>query len=167
MSCAQAGILDIIGLRSFWIPLLVVTGLSAAVCIPLSNRRAGLKELRKREARIRYRLEQVRNKNKALRERRNKLLTSLEQVERVARQEYGFRGANEFSMTISTRAPVPSPPESTEPVEPDEHRWWSRLLQWGSYPWRIPAIVGGISFLLIPLMNALGASKLAPTGEND
>ncbi len=167
MSRAEAGILNIIGLRSFWIPLALVTGLSAAVCIPLSNRRAGLKELRKREARVRYRLERVRSRTKALRARRNNLLTSLEQIERVARQEYGFRGPNEFSQTISTTPPDPSPPKSIQPVKPDEHRWWSRLLQWGNYPWRIPAIVGGVSFFVIPVLNALGASQPAPTGEND
>ncbi|MEF8787646.1 MAG: septum formation initiator family protein [Planctomycetota bacterium] len=166
MSRAGAGILHIIGLRSFWIPLVLVTGLSAAVCIPLSNRRAGLKELRKREARLRARLGRLRDRNGDLRARRNKLLSSLEQIERVARQEYGFRGRNEYVETITTRPPDPSLQE-VDPVEPDEHRWWSRILKWGTYPWRIPATIGGISFFVIPLLNALGASKPAPDSEDD
>lgn len=167
MTRSEAGISHIIGLRSFWIPLLFVTGLSAAVCIPLSNRRAGLKELRRREARLRARLRQVKGTNKNLRARRNRLLSSLKQIERVARQEYGFRGRNELARTIKTRPPEPGDLKNVKPVEPDEHRWWSRILKWGNYPWRIPATIGGISFFVIPLLNALGASKPAPDTEDD
>mgnify|MGYP006298006231 CR=1 FL=1 len=147
--------MHILGLRSFWIPLLLVTGLSAAVCIPLSHRRSGLKELRKKEVELKHRLHRLRERNEDLRAERNALLSSLRQIERVAREQYGYRGENEFVRKIITHAP--SPPEPKPPAP--EKGLWNRLLRHGRYPWRIPASVFGISVFVIGALNALGASR--------
>ena len=157
--------MHIIGFRSFWLPLIVVTGLSALVCLALSGRRRGLRELQKRKARLTARLKRLQDTNQELRARRNALLSSLKQIERVAREKYGYRGKREYVRTIKTRAPATSSVEPAESINRSGEPWWARFLRPGHYPWRIPVLVAGMSFFVIPFLNALGASE--PTTEDE
>jgi len=144
----------VFAIESFWIPLFVVTVVSAVLCVPLSGRRADLRQVRQQQAELENRVRILKQENEELRAERDALLTSAAQIEKVAREEYGYRAPGEnVSEFNGPEMPVP-PPET----RPHTDRWdW--LLRSGEYPWGVPLLVFGISAVFFAAVNAASRSR--------
>lgn len=141
----------IFGVKSFWLPLLVLTALAAALSAVIASRRADLHELRRREVRVCSRLREVLGENLELRARRDALLSDPAYIERVAREEYGFCAPGEYLVPFKEDATKPS--QTTVSSLPAER--WDSILGRGQFPWRIPAVVFGASFIALACVNVL------------
>ena len=131
--------------------MFVVTAVSAALCVPLSRRRADLYQVRLQQAELEVRLQALQEENEKLRAERDALLTSAAQIEKVAREEYGYRAPGENVSEIE--APM-EPVAPSEPLPaPDA---WERLLKNGEYPWAVPLLVFGASAVLFVVVNGIG-----------
>jgi len=144
----------VFAIESFWVPLFVVTVVSAVLCVPLSRRRADLYQVRQRQAELEDRVRVLKEENEKLRAERDALLTSAAQIEKVAREEYGYRAPGEnVSEFNGSKMPVLRP-ETPPPTDR-----WDWLLKSGEYPWGVPLLVFGISAVFFAAVNAASRSR--------
>ena len=106
-----------------------VAGVLALALFPA---RAYQDQLRQRSE-LETELRALRNQNRAL-EERARLLDSDEEIERLARREYGMVRPGEEAYTILPVAPELAPPDPSTPEEVDSSgtsSWWRR--QWARF----------------------------------
>jgi len=139
----------VFSVESFWLPLIVVTALSVLFSMALSRRRADLHKLRLEESALLEQLKGLRTENERLRAERDALLTSASQIERVAREDYGFRGPGELVSRFEDR------PTTEKKRTLPSGNVWEKILRNGEFPWAIPLSVFGLSAVVFALMNRI------------
>ena len=145
--------------QSFWLPLGIVTLAAALFGCMLAQRRAELVALREQEAALVVRLPALRRQNAALRDERDRLLTDVPAVERVAREQYGFVGPGEISTPfVSTREVSPAP----APTGPSGDAW-DRVLGIGSLRWTVPLAVFLVSAMVFAALECVSSWRGSPS----
>jgi cell division protein FtsB len=133
--------------RSFWVPLALVTAISMLASLALMQRRAAIRDLRRRQAALARANERLDAENRALSTRERLLMTD-QDVEQVARDHYGFAAPQE-----NVEAYQPPPERAAGATEPSrEGDRWDRLLGSGGFPWRLPLMVFSVSAFVLALL---------------
>ncbi len=92
-----------ISLRSFWLPVMLMTLIAAFFGALLAHRGRELDKLQAEKATLQARLGDLEEQNARLRTQREQLLSSPEAIERVAREDYGFTAPGEKVQAVSPR----------------------------------------------------------------
>ena len=147
--------MSLVARKSFWMPLAIVTLVSVALSGMLAQRRAGLAALLQREAGLKTRLRALKLQNSALRDERDRLLTDVEAIERVAREQYGFAAPGEMFTPFVPRPKVAPTPASVA-ISCDA---WDPVLGKGGFPWMVPLAVFMVSAVVFAALRCTSAGR--------
>ena len=145
--------------HSFWVPLGIVTLAAVVFGCMLAQRRAELVALREQVVQDVVRLQALRRKNAALRDERDRLLTDVPAIERVAREQYGFVGPGEMSTTFVPPREISSAPA---PMKPSGDAL-DRVLGVGSLRWKVPLAVFMVSAVVFAALEWVSAGRGSPS----
>lgn len=118
--------------------IFITAVLSAAMAVPVANRRARIAELRREQEKQLSSLIHNRRHARFLRKRREELLTDPDTITEVALEHYGFtlKGRR-----IAGEKPLHGDPYGENPPQIKiVESGWAGFLGSGEYPWKIPVV---------------------------
>ncbi len=138
-------------LKAFWLPLLLATLAAAYFGGLLAKRGRTLHALQAERRVLEAEVARLDRENAALRAERDALLGSPQAIERVAREEYGFRAPGEV---VSDFAPAePEPARIPTPVAGQPP---PGVVGWDAVPAVLPGVVFVGTALVLAIWNASG-----------
>jgi cell division protein FtsB len=141
--------------QSFWLPVAIVTLAAVVFGCMLAGRRAEFVTLREQEVALVARLQALRRQNAVLRDERDRLLTDVRAIERVAREQYGFVGPGEIS--------TPFVPPREVSLAPAPLRYsgdaWDRVLGVWSLCWKVPLAVFMVSAAVFAALERVSVGR--------
>ncbi len=142
--------------RSFWLPVFLVTLVVAAFGAVLGRHGRQLRAMLVRQEALKQELVGLRRENAKLRAERDALLSSPEAAERVAREDYGFSSPGEKVSDFQ-----PAPQTGTRPsAELQLHASaWQKALMWPGLPRVLPAAAFLVTAVVFGLLNAASAAR--------
>jgi len=151
---------QVFSVRSFWLPVLLVTLVAAAFGAVLGRHGRQLRAMLARQDDLTDELARLRADNARLRAERDALLSTAGAAERVAREDFGFVGPGEKVSDFRARADAgarPSGgPESRLPA-------WQKALMWPELPRVLPATAFVVTAVVFGLLNAVSAAHAGRT----
>ena len=146
----------VFSLRSFWLPVLLVTLVVAAFGAVLGRHGRQLRAMLAKQGVLTDELARLRSENARLRAERDALLSSAGSAERVAREDFGFAGPGEkvsdFQASADARVRPSGGPESGPSA-------WQKALMWPGLPRVLPATAFVVTAVVFGLLNAVSAAR--------
>jgi cell division protein FtsB len=139
--------------RAFWLPLLLATLVAAYFGGLLAKRGRTLQALQAERQTLQARIARLDRENAALRAERDALLGSPQAIERVAREEYGFRAPGEVVSDFPAaglESGLASAPVTAQSPQ--------AFAGWDAVPVVLPAVVFVGTALVLAIWNAGGRS---------
>lgn len=141
--------------REFWLPVLLITFVSAFFGAVLARGGRVLEGMLTRQERLEARLARLEEDVRLAQAERDALMSSPEAIERVARVDYGFAAPGEQVTEFKEALPRPRsvrPPASPIPA-------WQKVVTWKQLPLALPAAAFVLAGVTIALANFAAVAR--------
>lgn len=146
---------DVFSARSFWLPVLLTTLVTAFFGALLARGGRALDSMLVRQEQMEAKLLRLEAEVRVARAERDALMSSPEAIERVARVDYGFVGPGEQVTEFGNPSPRPRHVRPSEAPAPT----WQRVLTWRFLPLALPAAAFVLAGAIVALSNAVALAR--------
>jgi len=150
-----------ISLRSFWLPVMLMTLIAAFFGALLAHRGREWDTLLAQKAALQAQLGDMEQQNARLRAQRAQLLSSPQAIERVAREDYGFAAPGEKVQSVS-----PLPAARAVPAGAPARPGFPAVL-WERVSIALPLSVFVVTAFIFALLNILSGAGAEQTEQSD